>query len=167
MTFRGCSYEKELRQALQSGHWPAACATELRDHVRACRVCRDLILVTEAFQQARQQSSDPPNVPAGLVWWRAQLRRRLAAAEQVSAPITVAQIFAWAISIVAAVGFFTSQYQHGLRWGAWWSEMAPRVFNFSALASAKVDWNFVVLIPTVGALALVAAVVVYLVAEKS
>ena len=167
MTFRGCSCEKELRQALQSGHWPAACAPELRDHVHECESCSDLVLVTQAFLLARQHPSEAADVPANLVWWRAQLRRRRAAAEKVSAPITVAQIFAWAISLVAAIGFFSSQYQHGLRWGAWWSEMAPRIFNFSPLANAKLDWNFVVLIPTVGALALVAGLVVYLVAEKS
>lgn len=167
MTFRGCGCEKEVREALQRGHWPAACAPELRDHVRQCGTCSDLVLVTEAFQLAKLHSSEVANVPAGLVWWRAQLRRRRAAAERVSAPITIAQIFAWATSLVAAFGFFASQYQHGLRWGTWWSELALRIFNFSPLTNAKLDWNFVILIPTLGALALVAGLVVYLAAEKS
>ena len=167
MTFRACSYEKEVRDALHRGHWPAACTPELRNHVQGCGSCSDLVLVTEAFQQARQHSSDPPNIPAGLVWWRAQLRRRRAAAEKVSAPLTIAQTFAWTISVVVGIGFFASQYQHGLRWGTWRPEMALQGFHLPTLANTNLDWSLVVLLPTLGALALVAGVVVYLVAEKS
>ena len=167
MTFRGCSCEKELRHSLQSGHWPAACSPELRDHVRQCESCSDLVLVTQAFQLARERSSEAATVPASLVWWRAQLRRRRAAAETVSTPMTVAQIFAWAMSIVTAIGFLASQYEHGLRWGTWWSDVASRTLHLAPLANSNLDWKFIELIPTLGALALVAGVVVYLVSEKS
>ena len=37
MTFRTCSYEKELTQALKDGHWPQGCGPELRAHVEAAR----------------------------------------------------------------------------------------------------------------------------------
>ena len=45
-------YEKEVTQALKSGHWPEGCAPELRAHVEACADCSDQVLVTRAFQQA-------------------------------------------------------------------------------------------------------------------
>ena len=167
MTFRTCSYTKDVQDALKNGHWPAGCMPELRDHVRRCHACNDLVLVTQAFQLARQHSASDADVPAGLLWWRAQLRRRRVAAEQVSAPMTIAQIFAWAISLVAAVGLVVSQYHHGLQWASWWPEMPSRIFSFSQIANLNFDWSRVVLIPTLGALALVAGVVVYLVSEKS
>jgi len=168
MTFRTCVYEKELRQALKDGHWPAGCLPELREHVQACASCSDLVLVTEAFQQARKHSS--PEVPqtSNLLWWRAQLQRRRSAAEQVSRPITVAQTFAWAVSVLAALVSAISQYHHGLRWANWWSEVAPlRLFHLAPIVTQNLDWNLFLLIPTIGGLALVGGVVVYLVSEKS
>ena len=167
MNFRTCARAKDVQEALKNGHWPAGCMPELRDHVRQCHTCNDLVLVTQAFQVSRQRSAAEANVPAGLLWWRAQLRRRRVAAEQVSAPMTIAQIFAWAISLVATVGLVVSQYHHGLQWASWWSEVTPRIFSFSQIANSNLDWSRVVLIPTLGALALVAGVVVYLVSEKS
>ena len=167
MSFRTCAHAKDVQEALKNGHWPAGCAPELRDHVRRCPACNDLVLVTQAFQLARQHSATDADLPAGLLWWRAQLQRRRVATDQVSAPMTIAQIFAWAISLVAAVGLVVSQYHHGLQWASWWSEVTSRFFTVSQIASSNLDWSRVVLIPTLGALALVAGVVVYLVAEKS
>jgi hypothetical protein len=168
MTFRTCVQEKELRQALKDGHWPAGCLPELREHVQRCASCSDLVLVTEAFQQARRHFSQEVPQTSSLLWWRAQLQRRRAAAEQVGRPITVAQTFAWAVSGLAAVVFAISQYHHGLRWASWWSEVAPmRLFHMAPVAPQNLDWNLFLLIPTIGALALVGGVVVYLVSEKS
>jgi hypothetical protein len=56
MTFRTCSFEKELTQALKDGHWPQGCGPELRAHVDGCSNCGDLVLVTETFQRARSES---------------------------------------------------------------------------------------------------------------
>ena len=167
MTFRTCSYEKEIQEALKSGHWPAGCAPELRDHVRQCDTCNDLVLLTRAFQMAKTSSTTEVNVPPSLIWWRAQLRLRRAAAEQVSTPVTIAQLFAWAISLVAAVGLVISQHHHGLRWGSWFADLTPDLIRLSPMFSSHLDWNLVVVIPTIGALAVVAGLVVFLVSEKS
>lgn len=56
MTFRTCSFEKELAQALKDGHWPEGCGPELRAHVHTCGNCSDLVLVTQTFRQARGES---------------------------------------------------------------------------------------------------------------
>jgi len=167
MTFRTCSFEKEIQEALKSGHWPAGCAPELREHVRQCDSCNDLVLLTQAFQLAKTSSSTEVNVPPGLIWWRAQLRLRRAAAEQVGTPLSIAQLFAWAISLVAAAAFVVSQYHHGLRWASWFSDLTPDFIRLSPILSNHLDWSLVVVIPTLGALALVAGVVVFLVSEKS
>jgi hypothetical protein len=167
MTFRTCEYEKEVRRALKDGHWPAGCAPELRNHVQQCAACNDLVLVTEAFQLARNQSVHETSIPADLLWWRAQLQRQRIVAEQVSRTVTVAQMFAWGVSLFAAIVFVASQYRHGLRWASWLSEITA--FHFTRLTplASGLDWNFTLLIPTLVALALLFGLVVYLLSEKS
>jgi hypothetical protein len=166
---RTCSYEKELTRTLKDGHWPQGCGQELRAHVNACGTCSDLVLVTQTFQHARSESeiaalSGSPS----LLWWRAQLRRRNAAAERVSRPITIAQIFAWLVTALVGIVFVTSQYRSGLRWASWWFELVPsRVFHVLSFGPGRVDWNPLLLISGFGVLALLSAVVVYLASEKS
>jgi len=168
MMFRTCMYDIEVRQALKDGHWPAGCAPELREHVESCADCRDLVLVTEAFQLARTHSAHEGPEISGLLWWRAQLQRRRTAAEQVNRPLTVAQVFAWVVSLFMGIAFAVSQYHHGLQWSSWWSEFAPsRIFRLSSITTINLDWNPILLVSTLGVMALLAGLVVYLVSERS
>ena len=169
MTFAACSHENELTQALKDGHWPQGCGPELRAHVEVCAACSDLVLVTQAFQNARSESDLAVATGSpSLLWWRAQLRRRNAAAESVARPITIAQAFAWVVTALVGIAFVVSQYRHGLRWASWSAELAPlRVFHFLSIESARVDWNPLLLISGFGMLALLSAVVVYLASGKS
>src|SRR5271167_4467716 len=131
MNFRTCSFERELAQALKDGHWPRGCSTELRDHVKACASCGELVLLTRTFQRARNESmreAVPGSPGAGspsLLWWRAQLRRRNAATERVSRPITIAETFALVVYVFVGVVLVASQYRHGLKWSSWWAEITP------------------------------------------
>jgi len=169
MKLSSCSFEKEVAQALKDGHWPQGCTPELRNHVGACTPCSDLVLVTQAFQRVRSESShEEPGGSPGLLWWRAQLRRRNAATEQISRPITIAEIFALIVTVVVAIGFIAWQYQHGLRWASWWSEVTlSRGLHLVSMGSAAMNGNLSLLIPGVGMLALIGGLVVYLVTEKS
>jgi len=169
MTFRTCSRENELTRVLKDGHWPHGCGPDLRTHVDICASCSDLVLVTQTFQNARSESDlvVPVGAP-GLLWWRAQLRRRNAAAERVAWPITIAQTFAWVVTALVGIVFVASQYRHGLRWASWWSEFVPsRTFHFLLTVSTRADWNPLLLISGFGMLALLSAVVIYLASEKS
>jgi hypothetical protein len=167
MTFRTCSWEQEVSRALKDGHWPEGCARELHDHVEACANCSDLVLVTQTFHQARSESErEAPVGSPGLLWWRAQLRRRNAAAERVSRPITIAEFITLAVYLLVAVVFIASQYRHGLRWAFWLPELAPsRFLHLWAIESA--NWNLPLLIFGCGVLGLLSGVVVYLASEKS
>jgi hypothetical protein len=173
MTFRTCSFEQEVLQALRAGHWPNGCAPELRAHVESCSSCGDLVLVTHAFQVARSESvRQDASGSASLLWWRAQLRRRYAATERVSRPITIAQTFAMLLTLLVAVVFVASQYHHGLHWATWWHELAPTRFlhlspNTSSNTLSKPDWNLLLIIPGLGVLALLGGVVAFLASEKS
>ena len=77
-----CSRKDEVRDVLAQGHWPEACEVELRTHVEGCRACGEMVMLTESFRAAREDAAAMARpVPASLVWWRAQLRRRQAAME--------------------------------------------------------------------------------------
>jgi hypothetical protein len=169
MRFRTCACEKEVTQALKDGHWPQGCGPELRTHVDSCGNCSDLVLVTQTFLRARSESehSAPCGSPS-LLWWRVQLRRRNAATERVSRPITIAQIFAWLVTVLVGAVFVTSQYRHGLHWASWWSELMPlrALHLLLPIGSGQVDWNPLLLISSFGVLALLSALVVYLASEK-
>jgi hypothetical protein len=169
MTFRTCSSEKEVLQSLKAGHWPEGCAAELRAHVESCATCRDLVQVTQIFQHARSISIQrTPEGSPSLIWWRAQLRRRYVATEQVNRPITIAQTFALLVTGMVATAFVATQYNHGLHWASWWSGLAPaRLLHLVSSASIKPDWNLLFLIPGLGVLALFSGVVLYLVRKES
>lgn len=167
MTFRSCAYEKEIKQALADGHWPDGCDRALRTHVDQCVSCSDLVLVTGVFQTARAESvQNSPTASPSLLWWRAQLRRRHSAEVKVSKPITVAQTFAWVMTVLVTTIFVASQYQHGLHWSSWWSELnLSHVLVHWPLATTF-NSNLLLLIPGLGVLALLSGVVLYLVSEK-
>ncbi|HLV86759.1 MAG TPA: hypothetical protein VKV39_07265 [Candidatus Sulfotelmatobacter sp.] len=168
MMLRGCSWEAELTRALKAGHWPDACGPELGAHVEGCRSCSDLVLVAETFRRARTASAErEPGVPANLLWWRAELRRRNEAAQKVTQPITVAQSFAWVVSSLVALVFLVSQYRYGLRWGSWWPELSVgRIVHQWSVAGAELQWRMSLLIPCVGMLAVLSGIAVYLVKER-
>jgi hypothetical protein len=179
---RSCPREKEVKELVERGQWPVAAATapELRAHVSGCRSCSELILVTEAFQKARADSiaAARPGSP-GLLWWRAQLRRRNAAVERIGRPIMGAQIFALAVNLFFAIGFAVWQARHGVAWLTWLeqrSQTATLYFDSQWLSSlwAASPSGFglnsvltpMVMIPTAAILALLGGVVVFLASEK-
>ena len=169
MTFNFCSQEKEVRELLQQGHWPLACSPELRSHVSACRRCRDLVLVTEVFQADRIATERGARLNSpGLVWWRAQLRGRSAALENIAKPIKGAQLFALLVNVVVVAGFVIWQMRLGAGWPSWLSELSQsQAFHFETLwSSVRPNWSFMVLVMGAGALTLLSGVVVYLALDR-
>jgi hypothetical protein len=171
MILKPCSREKEVAELLRLGQWPAACPPELRAHLSACRSCGDLALVTETFLQARAGASGAARItPPGVLWWRAQLRRRNAAVERIGKPILGAQIFALIINLFIVVALLAYQARHGVGWLSW-LEQLPQAYslhldNISQSAFLNPGWSLMVLIPAASTLALLGGVVVYLATEK-
>jgi len=171
MTLRRCAHDTEVRRLLQLGHWPQSCPADLRAHVEACRACGDLVLVTMAMRGARAESMQAaPLLPPGLLWWRAQLRRRNAAVVRIQKPILGAQIFALAITLFIAAGFLAWQVRDGWNWTKWLQSLAQsQVFHWEALwsfASTKSAAGLLSLIPVLVLLVLCSGVVLYLGSEK-
>jgi hypothetical protein len=132
MPLRTCPRHPEVKSLLERGHWPAAANSDLRTHAETCQACAQLVLLTQAFRQdsARARAQATPRLEApGVLWWRAQLRRRNTAIERLQRPLVGAQIFAVALSLIAAVAFLAWQSKQGL---AWFSDF-PRAFHFESL----------------------------------
>jgi hypothetical protein len=176
MMLRSCTREAEVKALVERGQWPQACVPELRVHVDSCRSCSELALVTAAFQRARSQAVGVAKLGSpGLLWWRAQLRRRNVAVERISRPILSAQIFALALNLVLAAAVAVWQARHGIAWLTWLEELPHNVSPhwLSSLFPADLfnSGTGLLLGPMglligVSALALIGCVVVYFASEK-
>jgi hypothetical protein len=164
-----CTREKELAEALRSGRWPEGCSQELRNHVVACRSCSDLALITGTLQSARTTTAAVPRLEApGVLWWRAQLRRRNAALERIEKPILGAQLFAFAVILAVSGVALVSQARQGFRLASWLENMSS-VFHFESLLPASFahgEGGLWILVPVLATIALLGGVVVYLASEK-
>ena len=178
MKLASCVREKEVREMLASGQWPAACLPELRAHVSHCRACGDLVLVSEAFRHARAESLAAARpVPPALLMWRAQLRRRNAAVERLGRPLLGAQIFAFMVVAVAALSFLGFEARSGAEWitlGYWRDCLTqlPQIAvlqweSLSAGASAGVGWGGIVLASALATLILLGGMAVYFATDRS
>lgn len=91
-----CDREQELLHALRSGDWTPA----LRAHFAACESCAETAVTAEFMNQAAV-TVDSPVPPAGLVWWKAQLRARREDAAAAARPVVVAER---AVAVLALLG---------------------------------------------------------------
>jgi hypothetical protein len=170
MNLTTCTHQIEVQRLLALGHFPRAATAELRAHVAACRQCADLVLVTQAFQASRAGAAAQASLPApGVLWWRAQLRKRNAALERVNRPIVGAQIFAFVITLAATAGLLISQARHGVQWLSWFGESQGGSRYLDALLPSTLPssgWSLAALVGILATVALVSAVAIYLASEK-
>lgn len=101
MRFESCPMEKEVTAAVRSGQFPAACEPALRKHVQECKGCSQVASLSLAFAEMRATANTGalPCAP-GLLFWKAQLRRRNQAIEQITRPILAAEIVGFAVTMV-------------------------------------------------------------------
>ena len=166
-----CPYENELRDLINLGQWPQAAGPELRAHVNVCRSCGDLTLVGQAFRQARSTTIAAARPgPAGVLWWRAQLRRRNAVVERISRPLLGAEIFALAFTLVAGIGFLIFEALRSDTWLAWLQQLpqsaAAHWDAFRSTGAIDPNWSLLVVLPALATLLLVGAVAVFLATDK-
>ena len=171
MTLVPCQHEKEIAVLLTSGQWPHAAPAELRAHAATCRSCAELALVPSAFRAARTTAvAAAPLVSPGVLWWRAQLRRRNAAIERVTRPILGAQIFAFVVCIAVAIGFVASHAVQGIGWISGFGQLfrlpsidVTKLWPSSLAGSGLALW---VIVPVLATLALLGGVAVYLASSE-
>ena len=169
MRLGACGREKEVAEMLARGHWPEAASGELRIHVEGCRGCRDLVLVKQAFRAERTALAGRARLePPGVLWWRAQLRRRNAALAQIGRPILGAQIFSVAVTVAAAIFYLAWQVKRGYGWLAWLQQF-PRALHLEALlpdALSKYPSETWLVFSGLAMLAVMSGVIAYMASEK-
>ena len=157
----GCSRTAEVQELLRLGHWPQAADAELRAHVRGCRRCSEMVLVTQALGAAKASSMNEARVePPALVWWRAQLRRKHEAVQRVERPMRAQML---AVLAVVCVGLGLAFRLSGgvTAWRSWMSAGAEAV-----LRSGVGRLGLGMLVASVVALAMMAGLAVYLTVER-
>jgi len=155
MNLRPCPRESEVRSLLDRGHWPTAASPELTAHAGSCSRCAQLVLLTRAFRADRAIATAAPRLEApGVLWWRAQLRRRNANIARLQRPLIGAQIFSVALSLVAAILFLSWQSKQFL---AWLAEI-PRALHFESLLPTPLQSPLGLAALIAGVLALIAAI---------
>ena len=169
MRLGACAREKEVAELLGCGHWPETSSDELRAHVAGCRACRDLVAVRQAFRADRLVAAGAARLEApGVLWWRAQLRRRNSAIERIGRPILGAQIFAVGLSLMAAIVYLASLGKRGFAWLAWFGQV-PRALHVEVLLPdvlQKYPGEAWMVLSAVAMLVLMSGVIVYVASEK-
>ena len=168
MTIRNCTHEKDVAELLKRGQWPALASVEMRAHVAECASCRDLTSVTHAFQRERVAASAQARLESpGVLWWRAQLRKRNAALKQVNRPLVAAQVFAVVLGLVAAMACLALASRSAAGWLRPMAEL-PSALHISAMLpetwqNTPAPWLVLLMI---AALAVTGGVFVYKASEE-
>jgi anti-sigma factor RsiW len=154
MNWRECSRLDEVRQALAQGHWPDACAADLRAHVGECTHCANEVLISTHLQRARGEALAAARPgPSNLLWLKAQARRRNAALERIGRPLAAAQAFAFVVILAAIAGIVAVH----------WHSLTDRA---SSLTAALSGWGLAPIALGIGILTLLGCLAAYLTLER-
>jgi len=157
----GCARTAEVQELLRLGHWPQAAGAELAEHVRGCRRCNDIVLLTLAFGAAKADAmSEARAEPPALVWWRAQLRRKHEAVQRVERPMRAQMLVVLAV-VCVGLGLAFRLSGGVPEWRSWMTAGAESVARSSAG-----NLGLGLVIASAVALATMAGLAVYLTVER-
>lgn len=102
-----CEFEPEVLAAVLRAGWPERADAHLRAHVAACPICSDVAAIAGAIDENRAEISACAVIPdSGRVWWLAQRRARLEAADAAARPMTAARVAALACALGLLAAYF-------------------------------------------------------------
>lgn len=128
-----CTRRDELIAVVRAGQWPQGCAPELREHVAACARCAEEARILSAFATAHDSAMQlAPLQSPGLLWWKAQLRRRHDAMERLERPGLAIPTATIAASIVLLLAVLATAWKH-----VQWSQLAAQL----AVRLSPTGWN--------------------------
>ena len=146
-----CPREQEVLDALASGRWPNRLSEDLANHAGGCAFCKDLALVAEALSSDFVSAIEQARVPtAGLVWWKAEIRARQNSLRAASRPIALARYFGLGCAVMVALTLLPL-----LDFGT--------LESFSLFNVIPDSLPIPLLFGTLGALAILASIAIYLV----
>lgn len=140
-----CEKESLVIEAVRLGSWDA----DLRQHLAECQACSDAEFAARALHEMRAMDQAEARIPdAGLMWWKAQLLAKRAAAERATQPISFVERFAYACGIFCFIGVCIWQWDAIRAWLASMkpgsirlhSTTSPWHFDFHALRSSVAGW---------------------------
>lgn len=95
-----CGKEGRVIEALRSGAWEPG----LRDHVKDCPICADVLLVTEFLQVESKAAKAEAALPnAAFLWWKSQRLARQMALQQATGPIAFVRMLSFVACALAAL----------------------------------------------------------------
>ena len=166
---RPCPREKEVKALVERGQWPLAAPAELLAHAGSCRACSDAALVSQIFREARAHAGGPEHaVSPGMIWWRAQLRRRNEAMSRLERPALAAYFFALGLALVVTAAFLIAQARQGTGWLTQLKTLVMQALNLPALWDSALSGSGAAWI-TISALLtflLIAATSIYLAIDR-
>jgi len=133
-----CAQKKEVAQAVRSGQWPLGCAAELHEHVAACEQCNEEARLLSAFATARNGAMrKAPPQSAGLLWWKAQLRRRRETMERLERPGLAIPTAPIAASVILLIAVLATAWKR-IDWSRLTAIFSPAGWNAWILAAVSV-----------------------------
>jgi hypothetical protein len=112
-----CSQEEKIAKLVKARRWPQDADPELVAHAGKCSRCHEALFAVQMLQQLR--ASDIKRAPVGspgALWWRAQLRRRNGAVEQMAKPLVWAERLAFISMLCIAAGIAFQQWTPIRHW---------------------------------------------------
>lgn len=160
-----CVREEDVVDALASNRWPSQCDQELRTHVAECPVCSGLAEVAAAFVSDRESAWREARVPpAGIVWWRAQLRAREDAARAAVRPVAFIQGVAASVAVWLAVALFRATPPgYFAEWRTWLASFLPGANTTLTDVTRVASTIPLAIVIIIGASLLLAPLAIYLV----
>lgn len=158
-----CDREQDVLDAMAGGRWPGQCDEDLRAHVNACGTCRDLADVATALLSDQETACSEARVPpAGVVWWRAQLRAREDAARAAGRPVAFIQGVAASVAVWLLIALYRAlPVEYVAEWRAWLTEFVPNAtLTMSDVSRVAAAVPLVVLL-TVGVWLVLAPIAIY------
>lgn len=163
-----CSHERDVLDLVAIGQWPQRADAQLRSHVITCATCAEVAEIAVVVREWNESALVAPVPDASVVWHRAQVKAREAAARTASRPVWVAQAVALVALIVAlawigpGAGWYASLWS-GVAGAAPTAEVGAPAMSFwpdpAALETFWSGWGRAVLLAA-GALILLTSVAI-------
>ena len=118
MKLNDCAKESSVLTALAND----SITDELTAHLNSCTVCQEAKLVSSYLRDAASADVQGDILPAGIIWWRAQVARKRVAARRSIALIDTMQKIAVAVGAIIVLAL-----------AAW---QAPKLFEMSRMLLA-------------------------------
>lgn len=151
-----CSHERDVLDLVAIGQWPQRADAQLRAHVAQCASCAEVAEIAVAVREWNEVALVAPVPDASVVWHRAQVKAREAAARTASKPVWVAQGFALVALVVALVWMGPGAGWYGSLWSGV-TAAAPAVDV--SVETFTSGWGRAIVL-AVGALVLLASVAI-------